>query len=85
LVATIIIAIVNTLIGWPLQILTLPFTILTLGLFWLVLNAILLKLSSMLSPGFKIDGFLPAMLGSIALTVLSFIMTHLFFPHAGIF
>ena len=85
LIATVVIAIVNTLVGWPLHFLTFPLTILTLGLFWLIVNAFLLKLASMLVPGFTVSGFLAAFLGSIMLTVLHYIMTHMFFRHAGLF
>ena len=65
LVATVVIAIVNTIIGWPLRILTFPLTLLTLGLFLLILNAFLLKLASIFVPGFSVKGFLPAFLGDI--------------------
>lgn len=86
LIGTIVIAIVNTLVGWPLRILTLPLTLLTLGLFWLILNAFLLKLASAFVPGFYIRGFLPAFLGSILFTVFQYILHHLaFYPHGGLF
>ena len=86
LIATVVIAIVNTLVGWPLKLITLPLTLLTLGLFWLVLNAFLLKLASVFVPGFSIRGFLPAFLGSIVFTVLHYVLQHLaFYPHAGLF
>lgn len=86
LIATVVIAIVNTLVGWPLHLLTLPFTILTLGLFWLVVNAFLLKLASAFVPGFSVNGFLPAFFGSVVFTVLHYVLHHLFFyPHAGLF
>jgi len=83
LLATVVIAIVNFIVGWPLRILTFPLTLLTLGLFLLVLNAFLLKLASVFVPGFSINGFLPALLGSIVLTVISYILRHtVFYPHA---
>ncbi len=85
LIATIVITIVNTLVGWPLHILTLPFTILTLGLFWLVVNALLLKLASVFVPGFEVKGFWPAFFGSIMFTVLSYLLHHLFHANAGLF
>ena len=85
LVATVVIAIVNTLVGWPLHFLTFPLTILTLGLFWLVVNAFLLKLASMLVPGFTVSGFWAAFLGSIVLTVLGYILRHVFYAHVGLF
>ena len=73
LIATIVITIVNTLVGWPLRVLTFPLTLVTLGLFWLILNAFLLKLASVFVPGFSVRGFLPAFLGSIVFTVLHYI------------
>ena len=86
LIATIVIAIVNTLFGWPLRILTFPLTIITLGLFWLVLNAFLLKLASIFVPGFWIKGFVPAFLGSIVFTILHYVLHRLFFySNAGLF
>ena len=83
LIATVVIAIVNTVVGWPLKLITLPLTLLTLGLFWLILNAFLLKLASVFVPGFSIQGFLPAFLGSIVFTVLHYILHHLFFYSNG--
>ena len=84
LIATVVIAVVNTLIGWPLRILTFPLTLLTLGLFLLILNAFLLKLASIFVPGFSVKGFLPAFLGSIVLTILGYILRHMiFYRHAG--
>ena len=85
LIATVVIAIVNTLVGWPLKLLAFPLTLLTLGLFWLVLNAFLLKLASVFVPGFSVRGFLPAFFGSIVFTVLHYILHHLFYANAGLF
>lgn len=69
LVAVIIIALVNALVKPVLVLLTLPINILTLGLFTLVLNAVLLLLASSVTPGFRIDNFGTALLGSILLTI----------------
>ena len=86
LIATVVIAIVNTIVGWPLRILTIPLTLLTLGLFWLILNAFLLKLASVFTPGFAVQGFLPAFLGSIVLTIVGYILRRMvFYPHADLF
>ncbi|MGA2589387.1 MAG: phage holin family protein [Bryobacteraceae bacterium] len=86
LLATVVIAIVNVLVGWPLKILTFPLTLLTLGLFLLILNAFLLKLASIFVPGFVVRGFLPAFFGSIVLTILGYILRHMVVPrHAGLF
>ncbi|MGO4884986.1 MAG: phage holin family protein [Bryobacteraceae bacterium] len=86
LMATAVLAVVNILIGWPLRLITFPLTILTLGLFRLVVNAFLLKLASLFVPGFTIDGFLPAFLGSIVLTILGYVLRAIVFSsHAGLF
>jgi len=79
LIATVIIAIVNGTIGPILKFLTFPLTLITLGLFLLVVNAFLLKLASLFTPGFKIHGFLAAILGSLVLTILSAILRSLVF------
>jgi putative membrane protein len=72
--AAVVIALVNGTIGFVLKILTFPLTLLTLGLFLLILNALLLKLAAAFVPGFSIRGFLPALIGSILITVLNWIL-----------
>ncbi len=57
IVAAIIFGIVNTLIGPILRLISLPFTILTLGLFSIVVNWILFALTVWLTPGFKTTGY----------------------------
>ena len=74
LLATIVIAVVNITIGPILRFIAWPITVLTLGLFRWVLNAFLLKLASMFTPGFRIEGFLNALLGSLVLTVLDIVL-----------
>ena len=74
LLATVVIAVVNITIGPILRFIAWPLTVLTLGLFRWVLNALLLKLASMFTPGFRIDGFLNALLGSLVLTVLDIVL-----------
>ena len=54
-----------------LNIITLPINILSLGLFTLVINAVLLMFVAYLVTDFEIDGFIPALLGSIIMSVLS--------------
>jgi putative membrane protein len=71
LIAAIVIGLVNGTIGFFLKIVTFPLTILTLGLFWLVINAMMLMLASAFVPGFKIDGFLPAFFGAIVLSLVN--------------
>ncbi len=74
LIAVLIIGLVNALIKPLLFLLTLPVTILTLGLFSLVLNALMFMLASAIAPGFKIDGFGTALLGSILFSVITTIL-----------
>jgi putative membrane protein len=74
MLGTIVIAVVNITIGPILRFIAWPITVLTLGLFRWVLNAFLLKLASMFTPGFRIVGFLNALLGSLVLTVLDIVL-----------
>ena len=71
LLATIVIAIVDAVVGPVLRFLAWPLTFLTLGLFLLVIHAILLKLAAMFTPGFRVRGFLNAVLGALVLTILN--------------
>ncbi len=71
LIAAIILGLVNALVRPLLFILTLPVTILTLGLFSFVVNALMLWLVSTIVKGLTIDGFVPALLGAIVLWAIS--------------
>jgi putative membrane protein len=77
LIAAIVIGLVNGTIGFFLKIVTFPLSILTLGLFWLIINALMLELASAFVPGFRIDGFLPAFLGSIVLSLVNVVLRFL--------
>ena len=77
LVATIVIALVDWTVGPVLRFLAWPLTFLTLGLFLLAINAVLLKLASLFTPGFKVHGFLSALVGSLVLTILTGILRRL--------
>jgi putative membrane protein len=74
LLATVVIALVDITIGPILRFIAWPITFLTLGLFKWVLKALLLKLASMFTPGFRIDGFLNALVGALVLTVLDIVL-----------
>ncbi|NWG38695.1 MAG: phage holin family protein [Hydrogenophilaceae bacterium] len=65
LIAALVLGLINTLVRPVLALLTLPLTILTLGLSYLVLNASLFWLAGALLPGFEVSGFIPALFGSI--------------------
>jgi len=79
LFAVVIIAIVNATIGPVVRFFAFPFTVLTLGLLLLVINAALLKLSSMFTPGFEVHGFFSAVLGSVLITILNSVLRHMVF------
>ena len=70
-VAAAVIAIVNISLKPILNLITLPINVLSLGLFTLVINAILLMFVAYIVTGFEIDGFIPALLGSIIMSILS--------------
>ena len=74
LIAAVVIGLVNGTIGFFLKVVTFPLTILTLGLFWWVINALMLKLAAALVPGFKINGFLPALVGALVLSLVNLLL-----------
>jgi putative membrane protein len=74
LLAPIVIGLINATIGLILKIVTFPLTILTLGIFWLVINALMLQLAAALVPGFYVAGFLSAFFGAIVLSIVSTIL-----------
>jgi putative membrane protein len=75
LVAAFLLGIVNTILRPILVLLTLPITLLTLGLFLLVINGLMLWLVSALVRGFHVSGFWGAVLGSILISVVSWILS----------
>ncbi len=70
LIAVIVIGLLNATLGFFLKIITLPLSILTLGLFFLVINAFVLKLASGVVPGFYVRTFGAAFIGAIVLALL---------------
>ena len=74
LVAVVIIGLVNAIVKPILVILTLPITFVTLGLFLFVVNALTIWLAGSITPGFHVDGFVPALLGSIVLTIVASVL-----------
>ena len=79
LLVALIFGLVNTFVKPVLRLLTLPITVATLGIFLLVLNALLLLLvgwiSSELGLAFTVDGFLPAILGSIVISLVGLLLS----------
>ena len=80
LIAAVVIGLINATIGLFLKVVTFPLTVLTLGILWFVVNAIVLKLASMFVPGFNIYGFAPAFWGAIILALINMIFRWLM-PH----
>lgn len=73
LFAALLLGVCNALVRPVLVLLTLPVTVLTLGLFLLVVNAAVLGLVALLLPGFSIAGFLPALLGALVVSLTGWI------------
>ncbi len=74
MLVTVIMALINIFVRPLIVFITLPINILTLGIFTLVINALLFMLAGYLAPGFEVDGFLSAFLGSIVLSFLGLII-----------
>ena len=75
-----IFGIVNAIVRPIFFLLTLPLTLLTLGLFIFVLNALMLLLTSWIAQGmdlgFRIDGFVPALIGALIVSIVSWALNH---------
>jgi putative membrane protein len=71
---------VNATLGLLLKVVTFPLTVLTLGIFWLVINALMLEVAAVFVPGFEIRGFLAAFLGAIVLSVVNMALRWLVKP-----
>jgi len=77
LIGALILGLVNAFVRPVMILLTLPLTIVTLGLFLFVVNALMFWLVAALVPGFRITGFGAALLGSLLLTVLNILIDRL--------
>jgi putative membrane protein len=78
LLAAFLMGIINAVVRPILIVLTLPITVLTLGLFLLVINAASLGLVAWLLPGFSIDGFWWALAGWLTISLCSYLATRVF-------
>lgn len=74
LLAALVIGLINAVVKPVLVVLTFPITLLTLGIFYLVLNALLFGLAAAVTPGFGLSGFGAAFLGAIVLSVVGMIL-----------
>lgn len=80
LIAAAVIGLVNATIGLLLKIVTFPLTIVTLGLFWFVINALMLELAAAFVRGFEVRGFVPALIGAVMLSLVSSVLQWLVMP-----
>ena len=71
ILASLVLGIVNATVGLILTILTFPLIILTLGLFSFVVNAVVILLVAFLVPGLSINGFLPALIAAVVLSIVN--------------
>jgi putative membrane protein len=74
LIASLVIGLLNATVGFFLKIITFPLSILTLGIFLLVINGLMILLASSVVPGFRVNGFGPAFWGAVVLTLLGMVI-----------
>ena len=74
IIVAVILGVVNMILKPILVILTLPITIVTLGLFYFVINALMILLVANLVPGFTVDGFWWALIYSLVLSIVSSVL-----------
>ena len=80
LIAAVAIGFVNATLGLVLKLLTLPLTLLTFGIFWFVINALMIEVASLFVPGFRVAGFLAAFWGGIVLGLVNMLLKWLVLP-----
>jgi len=78
LILAVFLGLVNAVLKPILVVITLPINILTLGLFTFVINALLILLAGTVVKGFDVDGFVPALLFGLVISVVSYILNTLF-------
>jgi putative membrane protein len=77
IIAGVLLGLVNALVRPILILLTLPFTLVTLGFFLFVVNAICFALTAALVPGFDLSGFFAAFFGALVVTLVSWVVSAL--------
>jgi putative membrane protein len=71
LIAALVIGLLNSTLGLFLKVITFPLTILTLGIFLIVINALMLQLAAALIRGFRVDSWVAAFIGALLLSIVS--------------
>lgn len=74
LIAAVVIGLINATLGLFLKVITFPLTVLTLGIFWLVINALMLMVASSLMTSFQVRSFGAAFIGAIALALVNLLL-----------
>ncbi len=74
LIAAVVIGLLNATVGLFLKIITIPLSILTLGIFLLVINGVMILVASALVPGFRVYGLGPAFWGAVVLALLGMLI-----------
>jgi putative membrane protein len=74
LIAALVIGLLNATVGLFLKIITFPLSILTLGLFLLVINGIMIMVAANIVTGFRVNGFAPAFWGALVLALLGMVI-----------
>jgi putative membrane protein len=80
LIAALVIGLINATLGLILKIITFPLTILTLGLFWFVINALMLELAANFVSGFYVRNFIAALIGAVMLSLVSSVLHWILMP-----
>ncbi|HET6265586.1 MAG TPA: phage holin family protein [Usitatibacter sp.] len=80
MIAALVLGLINAVVRPILVLLTLPVTILTLGLFLFVINALLFWLVAEIVQGFRVTGFVDALVGSILYSLITLVTSWLLFP-----
>jgi putative membrane protein len=73
-IAAAVIGLVSAVLGLFLKIILLPFILLSLGIVYFLINGLMLKIASELVPGFRVDGCMTAVVGSILLTIVDYLL-----------
>ncbi len=85
MIVAVVLGLLNASLRWVLILLTLPVNILTLGLFTLVINALMFWLCASLLKGFDVSGFWPAFFGSLLYSIVSWLLSVVILGHRSLF
>lgn len=77
LIAALVIGLVGATVGIILKLVLLPFILVTLGIVYFLINGLMLKLAAAFVPGFRVNGCLPAVFGSILLTIVDYVLNRI--------